>query len=49
MRNFLYVFFLTVLFTDFSGVCQTTGNIPLHCKTKFGREGGSGDVLGFAD
>ena len=46
MKNFLCVILLTVLFIDFSGVCQTTGNIPLHCKTKFGREGGSGDVWG---
>ena len=46
MRNFFFVFLLTILFLDFTVVCQTTGNIPLHCKTKFGREKGSGDVWG---
>ena len=46
MRNFLYIFLISVLFIDFTVVCQTTGNIPLLCKTKFGRDKGSGDVWG---
>jgi len=46
MRNFLYIFLISVLFIDFAAVCQTSDNLDLLCKTKFSRERGVADVWG---
>lgn len=46
MKKLSYLLFIIIFFITPNFVAQSNGNIPLHCKTKFNREGGVGDVWG---
>ena len=46
MYRVYFIFCFIIFFCFTSGLAQSTGNIQLHYKTKFGRYWGAADVWG---
>jgi len=46
MKKLIYIFIVFSLLFIYDMPAQSSGNIPLLCKTKFNREFGVGDIWG---